>query len=271
MSDPFRPAGPAPDQGEGRLRACGPHTGPWRLLDTGAASGAWNMAVDEAILEAHRLGLVPPTLRVYRWATPTLSIGYAQRWDEPAVPGVEVVRRPTGGRAVLHAGDFTYAIVSSGLPEGVKASYEMLAQGLARAISRLGLETQLAPGVLGAGRSPDCFKSTTQADLQAAGRKLIGSAQTRRAGAVLQHGSLYLEFPEALATAVFGAGDRAVADLRTLLGREVAWDEVKAATVAGLAEHLGVSFQVGELTEWERERVAETLAGTPGALSPPSP
>lgn len=257
-----RPAGPVPDQGQGRLSPFEPSAGPWRLLDTGAGGGAWNMAVDEAILEAHRLGLVPPTLRVYRWATPTLSIGYAQRWEQPAVPGVDVVRRPTGGRAVLHAGDFTYAIVTSGLPESVKASYEVLAQGLARAISRLGLETQLAPGVLGAGRSPDCFQASTQADLQAAGRKLIGSAQTRRAGAVLQHGSLYLEFPEVLATAVFGSGDREVADLRTLLGREVTWDEVKAATVAGLAEHLGVSFQVGELIEWERTRIAETVAST---------
>jgi lipoate-protein ligase A len=153
----------------------------------------------------------------------------------------------------------------------VKASYEVLAQALARAISRLGLETQLAPGVLGAGRSPDCFKATTQADLQAKGRKLIGSAQTRRAGAVLQHGSLYLEFPEALATAVFGSSDREVADLRTLLGREVTWDEVKAATVAGIAEHLGVSLQVGELTEWEHARIAETLAGTAEPLSPPQP
>lgn len=227
------------------------------------------MAVDEAILEAHRLGFVPPTLRVYRWAAPTLSLGYAQRWDGPMVAGVgltpvagaiPVVRRPTGGRAVLHAGDFTYSIVTTGLPEGVKASYEVLAAGLARAIAGLGLETQLAPGALGSGRSPDCFQAVTQADLQAAGRKLVGSAQTRRAGAVLQHGSLYLAFPEALATEVFGAGDRQVADLRTLLGREVGWDEVKAATIAGLGAHLGVTFQPGELTDWECRRVADTLA-----------
>jgi lipoyl(octanoyl) transferase len=225
----------------------------WRLLDTGEGTGAWNMAVDEAILEAHRLGLAPPTLRVYRWARPTLSLGYAQKEVFADVPaGVDVVRRPTGGRAVLHAGDFTYAVVAKGLPEGVRASYELLAQGLAVALGQLGLETQLTPGALGAPGSPDCFKAATQADLQAAGRKLIGSAQTRRAGAVLQHGSLYVRYPADLASRVFGSANAEVADLTGLLGREPSWDEVKQAFVTGLGEHLGIRFEPGDLTDYER-------------------
>ncbi|MNS23734.1 Octanoyltransferase LipM [compost metagenome] len=235
-------------------------TGAWRLLDTGEGDGAWNMAVDEAILEAHRQGLVPPTLRVYRWAKPTLSLGYAQRWTGPMVAGIDIVRRPTGGRAVLHAGDFTYAVVTKGLPEGIKASYERLALGLARAIGCLGLETQVAPGTLGAARSADCFAASTQADLQAAGRKLIGSAQTRRAGAVLQHGSLYLRYPSELAAGIFGDTDREVADLVSLLGREPAWDEVKQAFIAGLAEELGARFEPGELTPWEAELAQSLVA-----------
>ncbi|MFN3432468.1 MAG: biotin/lipoate A/B protein ligase family protein, partial [Candidatus Sericytochromatia bacterium] len=238
-------------------------TGAWRLLDTGEGDGAWNMAVDEAILEAHRLELVPPTLRVYRWARPTLSLGYAQRWTGPSAEGIDVVRRPTGGRAVLHAGDFTYAVVTKGLPEGVKASYERLATGLARAIACLGLETQVAPGTLGAARSADCFAASTQADLQAAGRKLIGSAQTRRAGAVLQHGSLYLRYPSDLAAEVFGDADREVADLAGLLGREPAWDEVKQAFVSGLSEELGARFEPGELTPWENEKARVLVAARP--------
>jgi lipoate-protein ligase A len=235
-------------------------TGAWRLLDTGEGDGAWNMAVDEAVLEAHRLALAPPTLRVYRWARPTLSLGYAQRWSGPTVAGLDVVRRPTGGRAVLHAGDFTYAVVTRGLPEGVKASYERLALALARAIGCLGLETQVAPGTLGAARSADCFAASTQADLQAAGRKLIGSAQTRRAGAVLQHGSLYLRYPAALAAGVFGDADREVADLAGLLGREPAWDEVKQAFLSGLAAELGACFEPGALTPWETELAQSLMA-----------
>ena len=109
----------------GRLALIGAQT--WRLIDTGAADGAWNMAVDEALLEAHRLGMAPPTLRLYRWSKPTLTLGYAQRLDgfdtaALAAAGIDVVRRHTGGRAVLHAGDFTYSMVASGLPEGVSAA-----------------------------------------------------------------------------------------------------------------------------------------------------
>lgn len=240
----------------------------FRLLDTGAADGAWNMAVDEAMLEAHRLGLAPPTLRVYQWARPTLSLGYAQKaegfdLEAIAAAGIDVVRRPTGGRAVLHAGDFTYAIVASGLPEGVRASYALLAEGLAKGIEKLGLACELAPGELGAGRSEDCFRAATQADLLAAGRKLIGSAQTRRVGAVLQHGSLYLQYPRELARVVFGKEHAEIADLATLLGRTPSWDEVAEAFTQGIGEYLDVRLEPGELTEWERHRSAITQASSP--------
>jgi lipoate-protein ligase A len=254
MSESIQSAGPT-----GRLTSFEGQT--WRLLDTGAGSGAWNMAVDEAMLEGHRLGLAPPTLRLYRWERPTLSLGYAQKVDgldleAIAAAGIDVVRRPTGGRAVLHAGDFTYAIVTSGLPEGVRASYEALAEGLAKAIGRLGLACELAPGELGAGRSADCFKAATQADLLAAGRKLIGSAQTRRAGAVLQHGSLYLRYPQDLARVVFGDGQPEIADLAGLLGRTPSWEEVAQAFTEGLSEHLGVRLIPGSFTPWETERAS---------------
>lgn len=240
----------------------------FRLLETGGADGSWNMAVDEAMLEAHRLGLVPPTLRVYRWARPTLSLGYAQKadgfdWEAIAAAGIDVVRRPTGGRAVLHAGDFTYAIVASGLPEGVRASYALLAAGLAKGLEKLGLACELAPGELGVGRSEDCFKAATQADLLAAGRKLIGSAQTRRAGAVLQHGSLYIRYPRELARVVFGEGHAEIADLATLLGRVPSWDEVAEAITQGFREYFGIRLEPGELTEWERQRAAVSQASSP--------
>lgn len=230
----------------------------FRLLDTGTADGDWNMALDEALLEGHRLGLSPPTLRVTRWRQPTLSLGYAQKLEGLNLAacrahGVELVRRPTGGRAVLHAGDFTYAFIGSGLPAGVAASYRAISEAVARALAHLGLESALVSGRPGGGRPADCFAVATQADLCAAGAKLVGSAQTRRAGAVLQHGSLYVRYPEELGRAIFGAVSRP-GDLDGLLGRMP--DEATIATAfrAGFAEVFGGMWDPGDLSEWERER-----------------
>lgn len=236
----------------------------WRLLDTGEAAGDWNMACDEAILEAHRQGLVPPTLRFYRWSRPTLSLGYAQKLETVDLEackaaGVDVVRRPTGGRAVLHAGDFTYSVVAGGLPSGVSASYRYLAAAIARSLSHLSLESQLVAGSAAPGRSADCFATATQADLCVAERKLMGNAQVRRAGVVLQHGSLYLNFPVELADRVLpeSAGARPI-DLATALGTEPDWDTVREAFIAGFAEYLGGTWEPGALTADEKAQ-AERL------------
>jgi lipoate-protein ligase A len=236
----------------------------WRILDTEEAAGEWNMACDEAILEAHRRGLVPPTLRFYRWSRPTLSLGYAQKLEgidleACRAAGVDVVRRPTGGRAVLHAGDLTYSIVAGGLPDGVSASYRYLAAAIARGLAELGLEGQLVAGSAAPGRSADCFAVATQADLCVTGRKLMGSAQVRRAGVVLQHGSLYLRYPRALAAQVLqGEGDRPI-DLESALGRVPAWEEVREALLTGFSTYLGGTWESGDLTPDENQRIATAL------------
>jgi lipoate-protein ligase A len=221
------------------------------------------MAVDEALLEACRLGLSPPSLRFTRWQQPTLTLGYAQRLDGiPLVTcaelGIELVRRPTGGRAVLHSQDFTYAVVAPGLPDSVSGSYREIASALRLSLSALGVGSALEPGKAAAGRSPDCFANATQADLCALGRKLIGSAQTRRAGTVLQHGSLYLSAPVALAAALF-PGNPPPVDLARVLGTSLAWDSVAAAFVQGFAAHFGGEWTPGELSAWERARAERTV------------
>lgn len=226
----------------------------WRILVAPEGDAAWQMAVDEAVLEAVRLELSPPTLRLYGWRTPALSFGYSQRLEGLNAAGLELVRRPTGGRAVLHADDFTYMVATGGLPDGVSASYRYLAGALARAIAHLGLEGQLIAGAAGQGRHASCFASATQADLCALGRKLVGSAQVRRGGTVLQHGSLYFEYPQALADMVFGEGHPAPVDLVTALGRRPEWAEVEAAFRAGFAEFFGGEWEEGELTEFEQAR-----------------
>lgn len=234
----------------------------WRLLLDPPAAGAWNMALDEALLEAHREGRSPPTLRLYRWERPTISLGYAQRVTPEQLAawraaGADVVRRPTGGRAVVHAGDLTYAIATSGLPAGVAASYRVLAEALAAGLRRLGLPAGLAPGEAPPGRSASCFASSTAADLAVGGAKLVGSAQVRRQGAVLQHGSMYLERTPWLALVPPGETLRTLPEV---LGHPVTLEALTAALAAGLAEALGITLQPGKVSGWERAHAAEGQA-----------
>jgi lipoate-protein ligase A len=236
-----------------------------RLLDTGAGEPDWNMAVDDALLESVRLGLSPPTLRVYRWSQPTLSFGHAQRllpapggYDTAPASGAQLalVRRPTGGRAVLHAGDFTYAVATAGLPVGVRASYAVLAEGLTRALGRLGVLDASMGSDKSSPRSAACFASATTADLCNENGKLMGSAQARRGAAVLQHGTLYSHYPVALAKQAFGTDYVPVNDLLQALGHEPGWQALSEAFAWGLGAALETEWETGELTSWELEHVA---------------
>ena len=170
---------------------------PWRLLRDGAASGAWNMGVDEALLAtASESGRA--TLRLYAWDGPWLSLGHAQPAPGPLAQacteaGVGLVRRATGGSAVLHGSDLTYAVAvpESALPPGLQGSYARVAEALSLALASLGLRTRRAPG----GPSPrgfDCFQQAGGDEICVGERKLVGSAQRRSGGAVLQHGSIRL-------------------------------------------------------------------------------
>ncbi|MEO0885373.1 MAG: lipoate--protein ligase family protein [Cyanobacteria bacterium J06648_10] len=185
---------------------------PWRLMPLCEASGIEHMAVDSWLLDQHVKGLQPPSLRFYKWRSPTISLGYHQRqfpahWNNLYCKGrpVELVRRPTGGRAVLHQGDLTYALVTSGLTGSRREVYQQLCQFLIEGWRELGV--QLSFGAAGRGyiKNPNCFGTATAADLvMADGYKLIGSAQVYREGCVLQHGSIRLRPDSKLFEAVFG-------------------------------------------------------------------
>jgi len=123
----------------------------WRFLDTGALPGALNMAVDQAILGLHANGKSPPTLRFYQWHPPAVSLGYCQKRHNLDLAacrrlGIEVVRRPSGGRAVLHMGDLTYAVIAGtadGMPSAVTAAYRLICDGLLQGFRRLGIDARL--------------------------------------------------------------------------------------------------------------------------------
>jgi lipoyl(octanoyl) transferase len=172
----------------------------WRLVDDldAGLDGAAQMAADDALLDAVAAGGAP-TVRLYRWAPPALSLGRFQPDDDVDRDacerlGVEVVRRPTGGKGLLHGGDLTYAVAMprpDGAAGGVDAVYELLAGALIAGLASLGVDAAVARHDGPAG--PVCFAAQQGADLRVGDRKLCGSAQVRRAGAVLQHGSILLE------------------------------------------------------------------------------
>jgi len=242
----------------------------WRLIYSPALTGAWNMAIDEAMLLAHEAGLTIPTLRLYRWSPPAISLGLLQRLEtinERACRqlGFDIVRRPSGGGAVLHQHEVTYAIVVDGriCPEGssVLATYRWLAQGLIVGLKKLGADASL-PDQFRSPRhltEPLCFARLSGADLMVSGRKLGGSAQARRRYFLLQHGSIPLRLEPKVIEQIFGwSGEREFTCLEEVLGQEVTPDEFAEALIWGLSEALGISFTVSGLTPTEL-KLAEVL------------
>jgi len=180
---------------------------PWRFVNTGNSEPAFNMALDEALLLVHEAGAAPPTLRVYGWCQPTLSLGYAQNAHQEVdlatcqSQGIAVVRRPTGGRAVLHDQEVTYSVVMPLLlvdgPSTITEHYRRIGMALAMALQSLGVPVHLArPQVRVAFSralaSPACFAALSRYELSAAGKKIVGSAQKRAQRALLQHGAIPL-------------------------------------------------------------------------------
>lgn len=175
----------------------------WRFLPYAIASPAMNMALDEAILIAHRRGHVPPTIRLYGWNPAALSFGYFQKAEREvdrravAAEKVELVRRLTGGRAVLHDQEITYSVIVKldhpQVPSSVSASHQWIGQGLTLALQRLGLPIEASkPQRAQVHASLACFDAPSDYEIVLNGKKLVGSAQTRQQGVLLQHGSILL-------------------------------------------------------------------------------
>ncbi|NPV53003.1 MAG: lipoate--protein ligase family protein [Firmicutes bacterium] len=267
------------------------------------------MAVDEAILRCHAQGKAPPTFRLYGWRPPALSLGRLQSFhrevDTEACRrlGVDVVRRPTGGRAVLHDMEVTYSFIVSEsnpfIPRDLGASFSIATSGIIKGLGRFGVTARIQGGRL-AGRpgphreasprecqSAACFDAPSWYEVVAEdGRKLVGSAQARIAGVLLQHGSILLDFDIQKLVSIFkfkdpAEQDRVAAELREkatslseLLGRPVGFEEVCDAVAWGVREYFRdamqgsamqvdfeIDFEEGQLTPDELA-LAEELAAT---------
>ena len=253
----------------------------WRLILDSPAQGAWNMAVDESLLEHVGRGESLPTLRLYAWEPACLSLGYAQPFADVDTTrlsghGWEGVRRPTGGRAILHTDELTYSITAP-LDEPrvagtVLESYNRLAQALLSAVKSLGIPVEVKEHIKGQGgaQGPVCFEVPSAYEITVGGKKLIGSAQARRKEGVLQHGTLPLvgdlgRITDALVFSDETARAAAVEKLlsrattvESVLGRPIEWKTAAQAFVAAFETELTLTFERGELSSAERVR-AEAL------------
>lgn len=203
----------------------------WHLLLSAPMDGADNMALDEALLQRARV-LGEGVVRVYSWSAPTLSLGRNQRAvgaypvERARALGVEVVRRPTGGRALLHHREITYSVTAP-VPahESLLRSYRAINQALLATLRRLGVHAEIAVrnGRLPPPGSAPCFELPADGELMLDGRKLVGSAQYREQGALLQHGSILVhdDQPMVAQLASIPLGHVApAASLAQVLGRE---------------------------------------------------
>ncbi len=255
----------------------------WRLLVHGQVDGALNMALDRAIQVCREQGSAPPTLRLYRWARPTVSIGRFQALDTIdtqycARSGIDVVRRFTGGRGVLHDDEVTYSAVcgvDDGVPRGVAASYRYLCAALVQAYRALGVDAELTERDRGHAETGACYLQTTRADLSAADAKLSGSAQVWHGSTVLQHGSFVMSRDVDREARAFRLDEERRAQLAgstvsldDLTSTPAGWTEVVSAAIDGFESALGIVLVAGELDALEARTAAkllcETEASNPG-------
>lgn len=254
----------------------------WRLLIDEPAAGAWNMAVDDVVLDGVACGTAPPTLRFYGWIPACLSLGYFQSFSVVDVEacrrlGVDIVRRPTGGRAILHDREVTYSIALParilGHDRGILPSYHRISRALQTGLTRLGVVTTMAPESAAAAsgdRGPICFDRPSAHEILLDGRKLVGSAQVRRANALLQHGSILIEprmatMIECLRLPVPAAGPdgqtRAIQD--GVIGLAEAGIVDRGKIVGAIAQAMAAEFDValrpGALTAPERVQANDLM------------
>ncbi len=250
----------------------------WRLIVDGEADGATNMAVDQAILDTVVRGGCRPTLRFYAWSPPCLSLGRSQRLSEvdlaaSRAAGVDVVRRPTGGRSILHVDELTYSVAllqSDPRGEGgVVESYRRLSEGLLAGLHLLGVPAVQAMGQRKpcADLTAVCFETPANYEITVAGRKLVGSAQWRARGGVLQHGALPLcgDLTRIVNCLALSDVERETQRRRLRLqastleqaaGYVISFDDAVLALVDGFARALNLTLVPGELTSHERTQVA---------------
>ncbi|HEY4600917.1 MAG TPA: lipoate--protein ligase family protein [Cerasibacillus sp.] len=235
------------------------------------------MALDEALLNWHSEGHIPPTLRFYGWRKPSLSVGHFQKVEKSIhFPGLEkhgcqYVRRLTGGSAVLHDDELTYSIVVSEnhpkIPHSIREAYYVLSQGILEGYKNLGIQAEYFIPKQKSKRTAVCFERPAFYELVVDGKKISGNAQTRKKGVLLQHGSIPIRididmlfdlfiFPnERMRDVNKRAFRQKAATIQQLTGKTFTYDEVEQAFYHGFQSTLDVQFKPFELTESQWDEV----------------
>jgi lipoate-protein ligase A len=242
----------------------------WQFRNTGYRTGAENMKYDEQLAQALLASDHPFVLRVYGWKPPAISLGWHQKFEDIDLEkcsreGIDVVRRPTGGRAILHSDEVTYSVVLVASQKSVLSVYQRISESLVRGLRELGADVALEksqPHFPSLYRSPSavaCFASVARYEIHIGGRKLVGSAQRRFARpdgqeVVLQHGSILLgEDHQRMVDFLRGLeGDQRdqirtelrqkTVDLSSALGRKVRFEEVVPVLRWGFEKSWGIEF-----------------------------
>ena len=236
----------------------------WKLIIDAALDGAQNMAIDAALLDEVVRSETPRTIvRFYCWQTPTVSLGRNQKIDTAVdiaycnAAGIDIVHRPTGGRAVLHDDELTYAVISNDTKhfgDTIYGNYKRVSEALCLGYNRLGVPAVLAPDTRKPSPStcdgdPPCFLSPSRYELMVDGRKIVGSAQRRVRGSFLQHGSLPITCNRetlARATRLADAGllSREMAGVAEFLAERPTPERLRDALIAAFQDYFSVAFML---------------------------
>jgi len=266
----------------------------WRLIKDSYHTGFMNMAIDEAIMIAHREGLVPPTIRFYQWSPAAVSLGYFQDLEKEIDVdvcqdmGIDIVRRPTGGKAVLHDKELTYSfVIRESHPlvnDSILETYKKISGGMIRGLSYLGITAELVPlreklkSALSGNEVKSkishsdiksiCFSVPSQYEVQVEDKKIVGSAQVRKKEIVLQHGSLLIELEKDKLFSVFNFPSAQIRErlitrfkatsLEEILKKKINFSELSEILPRGFEEEFGVKLTEAKLTEQE-EKISKDL------------
>ena len=258
----------------------------WYFINSGPCSPSYNMAMDEALLDWHSEGLIPPVIRFYEWNPATLSIGYFQsvekEIDMEAVKrlGLGFVRRPTGGRGVLHEHELTYSVIVTesypSMPATITEAYRVISEGLLLGFQNLGLDAYFSvPNTdeqkdnLKKPKSAVCFDTPSWYELVVEGKKVAGSAQTRQKGVILQHGAILLDLDEdkLIQTFKFASDEvrnkvkkslsQKAVSINKIISKPITIEECKVAFKKGFEDALEIELVEYKLTQEQQKYVKE--------------
>ncbi len=259
----------------------------WRFIQDSYYGAYTNMAIDEALLQSE-----VPVVRFYRWRPPAISVGYFQKLEEEIDlaeckrRGIDYVRRITGGKAVLHDRELTYSFVISQelMPKSITESYKAISQAILTALRNLGLKVEMNPAPLSKGRvnikrcgvkekisqaqkSSLCFDTPSYYEIIVNGKKIVGSAQVRKNGKILQHGSILIDIDIEKMCSLFKGGGKIsqvqekVTSLNNELEKEIEFKDLAPALKKGFEENFNIKLIPDELTRKESV-LAQEIAAT---------